>query len=265
VGERRERGMSGARLLPDFIIGGAPRSGTTFLCHALEHNPAVFLAKPYIPEPKVLVVPGRSPRACVERYGALFASARSGQVLGEKTSYYLESAQACGLMKQVAPRAKILFIVREPVARAYSNYLWSRRNGLERLPFEEALALEGRRADPLPPEKSYARPFSYLERGNYGCFARRYYEAFGREQVRFFLYEDIERAPERLLEEIQRFIGVDPLPFQALDAGMVNAARDTGPALDPALAERLRHEMRPKVREFATLTALDVSAWGYDA
>ena len=42
---------------PTFIIGGAPRSGTNFLCHALDRHPAVYMAKPYMPEPKVFMGP----------------------------------------------------------------------------------------------------------------------------------------------------------------------------------------------------------------
>src|SRR5688572_30906922 len=124
--------------LPDFIIGGAPRSGTTFLCHALEKHPAVFIARPYIPEPKVFMGKEQSIPTYLARYKSFFAAARPGQVLGEKTSYYLESEQACRLIRQATPGVRLVFIVREPVARAYSNYLRSKHNGLETLPFAEA-------------------------------------------------------------------------------------------------------------------------------
>jgi hypothetical protein len=247
--------------LPDFIIGGAPRSGTTFLCHALEKHPAVFIARPYIPEPKVFMGKEQSIPTYLARYKSFFAAARPGQVLGEKTSYYLESEQACRLIRQATPRVRLVFIVREPVARAYSNYLRSKHNGLETLPFAEAIALEGKRPNPLPADKAYARPFDYLARGRYAEFARRYFDAFGRDRVRFFLYEDIELAPERLFHGLQEFIGAEPLPFAALDPGIVNAAAEPGPPIDAALAQRLRREMQGEVRAFAALTGLDVSAW----
>lgn len=197
------------------------------------------------------------------RYQALFAQGRDRKYLGEKTSYYLESETFCERIHANLPDVKLIFIVREPVARAYSNYLWSKKNGLETLSFEEAIALEGMRPDPMPPEKSYVRPFDYLARGDYATFARRYYDAFGRDRVTFFLYEDIMRRPDELLTAIQRFIGVEPLPFEFLDPGVVNHARDLGPPIDPAIENRLRCRMEPLVLRFQRLTGLDLSPWGY--
>jgi hypothetical protein len=249
--------------LPGFIIGGAPRSGTTYLAEALSRHPDVFMARPFIPEPKVFMGPRQTPEVYAERYRNLFAAANGHRLLGEKTSYYLENPDLCGPIRQVAPDVKLAFIVREPVARAYSNYLWSTKNGLEKLPFEMALAQEGERPSPLPEEKSYARPFDYLSRGNYAELAKPYFAAFGRSRVRFFVFEDIALRPEALIRDLQEFVGADPLPFSNLDVGVVNSAKDVGPAIDPQTEQRLRSTMRPAVERFAALTGLDVSAWGY--
>jgi hypothetical protein len=245
--------------LPAFIIGGAPRAGTTYLAQALDRHPDVFVAKPFIPEPKVFFGPSRTPTEYAAAYGQLFAGAPDGAVLGEKTSNYLENEDACRRIAATLPETRMVFVVREPVARAYSNYLWSRKNGLETLSFEEAIAREGARPSPLPAENTHARPFDYQRRGDYGRFARRYFEALGRQRVGFFLFEDTER----LLDDVQRFVGVDPLPFERLDVGRVNAARDEGPPIDPATERALRVKMAPLVRDFAAVTGLDVSAWGY--
>lgn len=250
--------------LPSFLIGGAPRSGTTFLCHALDRHPDIYLAKPYIPEPKVFIGPAARAAEYRQRYTALFAQAQGKRVHGEKCSYYLESEEACARITANLPEVKLLFLVREPVARAYSNYLWSRQNGLETLSFAQAVAQEGQRPEPLP-AKPYARPFAYLERGDYGRFAERYYAACGRRRVAFFLYEDITRRPAQLLHEIQAFLEVEPVAFAELDPGVINSARDQGPPLAPATTARLRERMAPGVRRFASVTGLDIGAWGYDA
>lgn len=248
---------------PDFIIGGAPRSGTTFLAQALDRHPDIYMAKPYIPEPKVFMGPPQSPGTYRARYAALFAESGDRGTLGEKTSYYLESGVCCEQMVAALPDVRILFLAREPVARAYSNYLWSRKNGLETLSFEEAIELEGRRPSPLPPEKAYARPFDYLIRGDYATFAERYVAALGRDRVAFFLYEDIQARPDALLGEVQRFIGVEPIPAERLEVGIVNSGRELGPPIDPATERRLRQRMAPLVRRFAEVTGLDVRRWGY--
>jgi hypothetical protein len=253
------------RVRPTFIIGGAPRSGTNFLCHALDRHPDVYLAKPYMPEPKVFMGPERPWGDYERRYAALFAAAGARPARGEKTSYYLENEAACALIRRHLPAVRIVFVVREPVARAYSNYLWTKKNGLETLAFEEAVRLGGGRPSPLPPDRAYARPYDYLERGRYDVFAERYYAAFGRDRVLFALYEDLVATPEAVLARIQDFIGVPIVSLGAEDLGVINSAKEAGPPLAPALESTLRERMAPAVGRFAALTGLDVSAWGYPA
>jgi hypothetical protein len=154
-------------------------------------------------------------------------------------------------------------VVREPVGRAYSNYLWTRKNGLETLPFDEAVRREGQRPSPLPPEREYARPYDYLPRGHYDVFADRWFAALGRARVRFLLYEDLVGKPEPVLAAIQAFIGVRHVALGADDLGVINSAKEMGPPLDPAFERALRERMAPSVHRFAALTGLDVGAWGY--
>ena len=257
--------MNAASLLPAFIIGGAPRSGTTYLTEALDRHPQVTMARPFVPEPKVFMGPRQPLQVYHERYRSLFADAAQSSVRGEKTSYYLECADACELIQQVVPEVRMLFIVREPVARAYSNYLKTKKGGLETLPFEQAIALEGRRPSPLPPDKDYARPFDYLARGDYSAFAQVYYRTFRPEQIRFVIYEDIVLQPHKFWKEIQTFLGLNEVPFEQLDVGVVNSAKEVGPSIDPALERELRDRMAPLVREFGSLTGLDLAPWGYAA
>jgi hypothetical protein len=251
-------------LLPTFIIGGAPRSGTTLLCHLLERHPDVFIMKPYIPEPKVLVTPNPNGRnEYLRRYAAGLADAGNRRARGEKTSYYLENEHVPERINQVFDSVQLLFIVREPVQRAYSNYLWSRQNGIETMTFAEAVDLEGTRPNPIGAEREYARPFDYLTRGRYATFADRYYSRFGRERVSFVLYEDLEQRPDGIMRDVQTFIDVDPLPMDAQALGRINAVRRDGPPLDPGLEKQLRERIAPEVRQFAALTGLDIGAWGY--
>jgi hypothetical protein len=255
--------MSTSVPLPTFIIGGAPRSGTTFLAEALSRHPDVYMAQPLIPEPKVFLGYRQPLAIYYERYNKLFAPANGHRLRGEKTANYLENPDLCPLIQSVVPDAKWVFIVREPVARAYSNYLWSTKNRLETLSFEEAVQKEGTRTSPLPPERFHAKPYDYLIRSNYDALAAPWQSTFGRDRVRFFLYEDITLRPEKLVRELQEHIGATPLPFEQLDVGMVNTAREVGPPIDPGTEQRLRERMRPVVERFAGLTGLDISPWGY--
>lgn len=256
--------MTSRGRVPTFIIGGAPRSGTTLLCHLLERHPDVYIIKPYIPEPKVFLLPNADGVAeYLRRYEEAFASAGGRPILGEKTSYYLENESAPERIAQTLGTVRMLFIVREPVDRAYSNYLWSRKNGLETLSFEEAVRLEGTRPSPFGPDREYVRPFNYLSRGDYATFAERYYQRFGRDAVRFVLYDDLERRPAAIVDDIQEFIGAKQIPMDAQALGRINVAADTGPPLDAATKASLRSRMAPLVRRFGDVSGLDVGVWGY--
>lgn len=250
--------------MPHFIIGGAPRSGTTFLCHFLDSHPDIFIAKPFIPEPKVFMTHSKEgATGYSKRYELLFSSAEEGKILGEKTSYYLENEQAFMRICQTFTEMKFIFLVREPVQRAYSNYLWSTKNNVEHLSFSEAIEREGQRENPFPQELAYAKPFDYLTRGCYDIFARRYINAFGQNNVKFFLFENLYVAPDRLLQDIQEFIGVSSLPLDPLKTKPINTRDKDVPLLDKRLSSELKERMRPSVERFSHYTGLDVEAWGY--
>jgi Sulfotransferase family len=251
-------------LLPDVVIGGAPRSGTTFLCEILDKHPDVHVARPFIPEPKVCLIDlDAGDEGIRQRYHALFAAAPPGARRIEKTSYYFENDEARDRLARLLPAARFVFILREPVARAHSNWLRTRAQGLETLPFAQAIAKEGRRCSPLPPHQAYARPFDYMTRSRYGTLAQGWIAAVGRERLRFYVLETALAAPEPFVQDLQAFVGVTPLPWAAVSTGRVNANEGEPDTIDPELARTLRQRIRPEIDRLAALTGLDVSPWGY--
>ncbi len=255
--------MKGGRL-PDLIIGGAPRSGTTALCHLLARHPEIYVAQPFIPEPKICLFERPGGRTHEEAYAELFAAAPAGAKTVEKTSNYFENEDAAERLARVVPGTRFLFILREPAARAWSNYLWSRRNGLETLCFEEALAREESRSSPFTGERSYVRPFDYKRRGYYDIHAERYLSAFPRERILFVLFERMITETEAVCAEIQAFLGVTVRPLGPL-TGRINSATGCAPAPQPhpATMAALRRHFRPHVERFAALSGIDLSPWGY--
>jgi hypothetical protein len=252
-----------AELVPDFIVGGAPRSGTTYLAHALDTHPDIEMAKPWRPEPKVFLRPADGAAVFRAQYAQWFGPEHAAVLRGEKTTNYFESAEAPARVATALPEVRLVFLLREPVARAYSNWLWSRMNGLEDLPFAEAIELEGDREDPLPEEQAHARPHDYLGRGDYARFGRRWFDALGQERVGFWLYEDLFTRTSDVLESIQDFVGAEPRPLPGRPGGLVNEARSTGAEIDPELEAQLRERMAPLVNDLADLTGLDLSPWRY--
>jgi len=226
--------------LPDFIIAGAPRSGTTWLSVLAQRHPQVAMAQPMAPEPKFFLVDERWQRGVDYYSKTWFDPLPAGRVLGEKSTNYLESPEAAERICRVLPRVKLIFVLRDPVDRAYSNYLWSRQNGFEDETFERALALEEQRERNLTPQMRYARPNAYFSRGLYAEHLVRFFARFPREQILVLRYEDIVARPEDIAAAFQRLVGVAEIPGLARDLGPINATKDSPPEL---VSKVLRHRL----------------------
>ena len=198
--------------LPDFIIGGAPRSGTTWLYELLDRHPDVNMAKPVKPEPKFFLRDDLSAKGLSHYSQAWFADIGDDQVAGEKSTDYLESAPAAERIARDLPRVKLVFILREPVGRAYSNYLWTKMNGLETESFAAAVRLEEQRERELPERLRFTRPYSYFSRGLYADLLAPYLERFPRAQLLVARYEDIRQRPAALAESLHPSLRVPPPP-----------------------------------------------------
>jgi hypothetical protein len=231
--------------LPDFIIGGAPRSGTTWLYCLLDRHPAVHMAKPVTPEPKFFLVDHLYAKGLEHYAQTWFAGVDASLLAGEKSTDYLESAPAAARIARDLPRVKLVFILREPVGRAYSNYLWTKMNGLEHETFETALALEEQRERDLPERFRYARPYSYFSRGLYADLLQPYLDRFERSQLLLVRFEDIVERPEWLASRVHRFLGIAERVADVADLGVINPSeRDETP-----LDERIRRELHARYEE----------------
>jgi hypothetical protein len=253
------------RHVPDIIVGGAPRSGTTLSCEILARHPGIFVLKPFIPEPKVCLLDlGPEDEAYLDHYAQLYAHAPENACCIEKTSNYWENDFARNRLARILPESRFIFILREPVARAYSNWRWSTQNGLETLPFEEAYDRSDR-PNPLPPRQRHARPFDYQPRSEYGRLASEWIAAVGLDRLKFYLFEEVTADLDTWAGSLFTYAGVQSLPHgvdRVGAVGMVNAANDQSP-IDRNLERDLRARIRPEVMRFAELTGVDVNCWGY--
>jgi Sulfotransferase domain len=250
------------RRLPDFIIAGAPRSGTTWLYTLAQRHPQIAMAEPIVPEPKFFLI-DELWRLGIDYYSAKwFASLPAGRVLGEKSTNYLESPEVAERIQRALPRVKLVFSLRNPVDRAYSNYLWSRQNGLETETFERALVLEEQRDRDLAPDLRYARPHAYFSRGLYAEHLGRFYNRFPREQILVLRFEDIRSRPEGIAAAFHRFLGVAEMPALARDLGRLNAAIcSQSEPLSPLLRRRLAERYSAPNIKLAALVGPDFEMW----
>lgn len=182
------------------------------------------------PEPKFFLIDELYGRGLEYYAQTWFDPLPPGRVLGEKSTNYLESPAAAERLGKDLPRVNLIFLLRNPVDRAFSNYLWSQQNGLETETFERALDLEKARERNLSLDLRYARPYSYFSRGLYADQLAPFLRVFRRDQVLALRTEDVASSPYAVAAAFHRFIGVEERPDLVDGLGLVNAAETKGTA-----------------------------------
>ena len=203
--------------LPDFLVIGAARAGTTALHAFLRQHPEIFM--PTHKEPNFFAYEGQT-LACagpgadyinnsvvdLATYEDLFADAPANVKCGEASPLYLYSEAAPTRIKHHIPKAKMIVILRNPVGQAYSHFMYATKQCIEtEVDFGRALQLEDERL-----AQGWQPLFGYSGFPRYGEQLARYFDLFPREQFLIRRYEDYQTDPARLLAEIFDFIGVDP-------------------------------------------------------
>jgi hypothetical protein len=212
--------MSGTEgRLPDFLVIGAPKAGTTALYRALERHPEVFMTQPK--EPTFFSYAGTPPRFAgpgganyskmfehdEQRYRQMFASFPPHAVVGEASVLYLTCERAPEVAARYVPDARLIAILRHPVERAYSQFLHVRQEGNEpHIDFETAWNEDARRW-----EEGWVPGASYQRTGFFGRGLERWLQHFPRERLLVLFYEDWCERPAEVLAAAWRHLGVEPL------------------------------------------------------
>jgi hypothetical protein len=203
--------------MPNFLIIGAGKSGTTSLYHYLRQHPEIYMSP--VKEPKFFAVEGkkldfRGPNddehmnrksiTDVDAYRALFGGVTDEKAIGEASPLYLYSPEAPGRIKHYLPEVKLIAILRNPVDRAFSSYLHCIRDRGEPLDdFAQALQEEERRI-----ENGWGPIWHYKNVGFYSAQLERYFDTFRRDQIKIFLYDDLKGDPTGVLRSIFSFLEV---------------------------------------------------------
>jgi hypothetical protein len=202
--------------LPDFLIAGVPKAGTTALHAALVRHPDLFL--PSLKEPKHFLSDGPPPIAGGpgdvqtyqehvwrrEEYEALFDPAAPGALRGEATPFYLYDRGAHDRIRKAIPDVRLVLLLRDPVDRAHSNWTHLWNAGLE----AEADFLAACRAEEHRRAVGWADFWHYVNLGRYGEQLEHLYRRFDREQVLVLRYRELKDDPAATLDRVCAFLGV---------------------------------------------------------
>ncbi|MEV6305251.1 sulfotransferase domain-containing protein [Actinoplanes sp. NPDC051861] len=202
--------------LPDFLIAGVPKAGTTALHAALVGHPELYL--PSVKEPKFFLSDGPPPSVGGpgdvqtyqehvwrrDEYEALFDPAPPGTLRGEATPFYLYDLKSHDRIQALVPDVKLIILLRDPVDRAHSNWTHLWVAGLE----EEADFLAACHAEEARKRARWADFWHYISLGLYGSQLEHLYSRFRREQVLLLRYRDLKDSPAETLDRVCAFLGV---------------------------------------------------------
>lgn len=203
--------------LPNFLIVGAGKSGSTSLYHYINQHPEVFM--PDNKEPNFLVAKYQkstnpsSPsylddkRRMVfdyDEYCALFEDVADKKAVGEATVTYLYKYDEAipNIKKYLGDETKIIILLREPVSRTFSNYAYAVELGYENLTFREALEAEEKRM-----QGHWASIFAYRGQTEYYEQVKAYMEAF--DNVLVVLTEELKSSSTEVIQKVFEFLNID--------------------------------------------------------
>lgn len=246
--------MTGAQTatgrLPDFIIGGAPKCGTTSVHFILAQNPAIgmpdeeihfFDADDPVAHPEFLRTVGGDlhwfdprPEAAesLAWYRGHFARFADTPLIGEDSTTYLQSPAALPRIKAMLPGVRLIFLLRDPAKRAYSQYWHLVCSGRCTVGFERALI-----DHPL-----------ILAGSTYAPQLARYLDSFGRDRVHVALFEDFVADKQRFIDRTTDFIGAPRMDLAQADTWFNRTRFPSRPGAQLLLNRMGRHIVAGRYR-----------------
>ncbi|MEM4847383.1 MAG: sulfotransferase [Thermosphaera sp.] len=204
--------------MPNFLILGTAKAGTTALYYYLAQHPQIFMSplkepgffafegeRPKFQGPKDRVGINRKVVVHLEEYRKLFAGVLDEKAVGEASPWYLYSVRAHERIRHHTPNARLIAVLRNPIDRAYSHFMHLVRDGREPLDdFAQAVQSEEARI-----AANWAYHWHYVRAGFYYEQIKRYADTFDRCQIKVYLYDDLDANPMNVLADIFSFLEVD--------------------------------------------------------
>jgi hypothetical protein len=244
-----------------FFIGGAQRSGTTYTYQLCADHPQIEMAHPVKPEPKFFMNPDLVAKGLDYYRSHYFGQKNDVAMYGEKSTSYIEVAYAAQQIALHLPDAKFVFMLRNPIERAQSNYWFSVKNGFETLPIADALYGEAARVAHYDASKISVSPYAYLQRGRYIEYLQLYARYFDRSQIHVMIYEQVVTNPQAAAE-LYAFLGIDTGHVPASQFQVINANDERShEPLAPELMTYMRDHFTASNAQLFDYLGYEVAEW----
>lgn len=255
-------------VMPNFIILGTAKGGTTSLYYYLNQHPQIYMSPKketrfFALEGETLNFKGpdelfaRNTVTDLASYQALFNGVVNEIAIGEASPLYLYSEKAPHNIKQHVPDVKLIVILRDPVDRAYASYMHNVREGYEKDSFAVSLSLENQRI-----QDNWIYLWHYKKCGYYYQQLKRYLDIFKRSQLGIYLYDDLAKDTLATVQNIFQFLEVNDtfvpdltvmnasgIPKSRLVYNFVNRGNPVRNALKTVVPDGLRKNIAQHVRK----------------
>lgn len=260
---------SSDRALPDFIIIGAMKAGTTSLFKYLSQHPNLYLS---VPKEVHFFDGGKNPQVDTfakgeSWYRAHFPLTREldgNAKIYEASPVYIFNPLVPKRIFDAIPKVKLILLLRNPTERAVSHYLHGARRNWDNLPFYEALQAEEERLQPVLEAQDYKSrifiEYSYKSRGLYKQQIERYFKYFSREQMLILDSNNLFTQTDSTVRRVFDFIGVDS-KFQIDDFSSANSAPNKQ-QFEPHVYEYLNNYFKPHNQQLYEFMGED---YGWDS
>ncbi|MFW9820739.1 MAG: sulfotransferase domain-containing protein, partial [Candidatus Thorarchaeota archaeon] len=243
------------RILPDFLIIGGQRCGTTFYYNCLKQHPNI---KTSLRRKEIHFFDNNFHRGLLW-YKSYFPTLSSKYfykyilshniITGEASPYYILHPLVPSRVKSIIPNVKIIILLRNPVSRAYSHYNHEVRRGIEKLSFENAIKREKENIDKelkkiMENEHYYSyvfRNYSYITRGIYISQIKNWMEVFPKDQFLIIKSEDLFENPRDVMRKSFKFLNLrnyENITFKKANQGIYSK-------LDSDIKSQLNEYFRP--------------------
>jgi len=194
---------------PNFFIVGAPKAATTSLYYFLKDCPEVYSHDIFTVNISHFFYTDKNAilRGNKKKYLQLFSQVNGEKAIGEATATYLRDPESPKLIHDEIPNAKIIIILRDPIERIFSHYLFFKSSDLEKRSFREAVVnLSSKNLSEQEEFNVYLDSSMYFEQ------VQRYLDIFGSKQVKILIFEDFVKNPKDNLREVLDFLGINSEP-----------------------------------------------------
>ncbi len=194
---------------PNFLICGAAASGTSFLSVGMMNHPEIYLPKKMRPEPHYFYKSWEYKKPFSYYIDTYFKDVKHEKAIGERSSSYMFGSKVAERIYNHLPNVKLIFMLRNPIERAWGNYRYTVLEGLEELSFLETLEREEERIKSQTEIWAEIQPYNYTGRGMYFKMLSEFLRYFPKAQLLMLKSETFGKNLQKDYKHVFRFLDVN--------------------------------------------------------